>query len=191
MRAVDWTDARSRAGRREKDLRTSARFSLERSSRWRGGASPETKRSGVIFAFSARVTDQTSEVRGWREGCRSDWRAHCVVGGGAGSGQPAASSERDRRGEVSGHKTLLSSVHRAAEGPLCCARGRGLAMRRRGPRVPRVPASAGYGNGAALQITALVSGTGSILHDSPERSETRSGARGRRSEGTERVVGAK
>jgi hypothetical protein len=100
VRAVDWTDARSRAGRREKDLRTSSAFSLERSSRWRGEASPEMKRSGVIFPFRARVTDQDSGVRGWREGCRSDWREHCVGGGGAGSGQPAASSEscQARRG---------------------------------------------------------------------------------------------
>jgi len=40
-----------------------------------------------------------------------------------------------------------------------------------GSPMPRVHAPAGYGIGAALQITALVSGTGSILHDSPERSE--------------------
>ena len=92
--------------------------------------------------------------------------------GAQGQGSRPQAVIRARRGEVSGHKTLLSSMHRAAEGPLCCAGGRGLAMRRRGPQLPRVHAPAGYGIGAALQITALVSGTGSILHDSPERSES-------------------
>ena len=40
-------------------------------------------------------------------------------------------------------------------------------MRRRGPVCRGAPASAGYGNGAALQITALVAGAESILHDTP------------------------
>jgi len=61
---------------------------------------------------------------------------------------------------------------------LGCACGSQTCDEAAGTRVPRVPASAGYGYGAALQITALVSGTGSILHDSPERSEVQSGARG-------------
>lgn len=52
VRAIDWTDARSRAARREKDLRTGSLRFFERSSRWRGGASPETKRSGVVFFFA-------------------------------------------------------------------------------------------------------------------------------------------
>src|SRR5512137_2593324 len=50
--------------------------------------------------------------------------------------------------------------------PACVAPAAGrLAMRRRGPVCRGAPASAGYGNGAALQITALVAGAGSILHD--------------------------
>ena len=37
--------------------------------------------------------------------------------GGQGLGSRTISSERDRRGQAPGHKTLLSLVHRAAEGP--------------------------------------------------------------------------
>ena len=36
--------------------------------------------------------------------------------GGQGLGSRTLSSERDRRGQAPGHKTLLSLVHRAAEG---------------------------------------------------------------------------
>ena len=45
-------------------------------------------------------------------GARTAWPA-----GAQGIWQPAGSSERDRHGEVSGHKALLSLVNRAAEGP--------------------------------------------------------------------------
>jgi hypothetical protein len=56
-------------------------------------------------------------------------------------------------------------------------------MRRRGPVCRGAPASAGYGNGAALQITALVAGAESILHDTP-RTERIVNWRGRGSWGT-------
>jgi len=56
-------------------------------------------------------------------------------------------------------------------------------MRRRGTVCRGVPASAGYGNGAALQITALVAGAGSILHDRP-RAKRITNWRGRGSWGT-------
>jgi hypothetical protein len=64
------------------------------------------------------------------------------------------------------------------KGRVGCACGRRPCDEAAGSPMPRVHAPAGYGIGAALQITALVSGTGSILHDSPERSEVQSGARG-------------
>jgi len=79
------------------------------------------------------------------------------IGGGAGSGQPTASSERDRRDRVSGHKAQLYLAFRQHRGS--CEAGAGAVF-------------------AALHITALVAGTGSILHDSPERSEVEAGARG-------------
>ena len=68
-----------------------------------------------------------SGVRGWRGGCRSDWRAHCVDGGGAGSWQPAASSERDGRDRLVATRRCYMRLNRAA-GWLGGAGGR-----RRGP----------------------------------------------------------
>jgi hypothetical protein len=134
--------------------------------------------AGVAFWFSARAIcfSQASGVRGWREGCRSDWRAHChrcCLGRRGG----AAVSVTGAPG-VSGHKTLLSLVHRAAEGPTELRHGRRACDKAAGSPVPRVPAPAGYGNGAALQITALVSGAGSILHDHT-RTKRNSSWRGR------------
>ena len=77
--------------------------------------------------------------------------------GGQGKGSRTVSSERDRRGQAPGHKTQLYLADASTGGP----------------------ASAGAGAVfAALHITALVAGTGSILHDSPERSEVQSGAGG-------------
>ncbi len=108
-----------------------------------------------------RQTDffQRSEGCGVKDG-RPAWRAHCPA-----EREGWISSERVRRARLSGHKALLSSVDRAAEGcephlPACVAPAAGwLAMRRRGPVCRGFPRSAGYGNGAALRITALVSGS--------------------------------
>ncbi len=90
------------------------------------------------------------------------------TGGGAGSGQPAASSDscQARRGLWTQDAVIFSAPGRRRSGWVAPAAAR-LAMRRRGPVCRGAPASAGYGNGAALQITALVAGAESILHDIP------------------------
>jgi hypothetical protein len=56
--------------------------------------------------FRARlITNQKSEVRGWREGCRRDWRDACRAGC-----EGEFSRQRDRPDRLSGHKTLLYLV---------------------------------------------------------------------------------
>ena len=72
------------------------------------------------------------------------------TGGGAGSGQPAASSERDRRARVSGHKAVLS-LEPPAPGVLQSGCRCGLC--------------------GSIDNIPLCLEAGSILHDSPERSE--------------------
>jgi hypothetical protein len=129
--------------------------------------------------FRARETDQSSGVRGWREGCK-DRLARALRGPAGAQGQ----GSRPQAVSVTGAERSLDTrrCYLQCTGPpkvwLGCACGSQTCDEAAGTRVPRVPAPAGYGNGAALQITALVSGTGSILHDSPERSEVQSGARG-------------
>ena len=81
---------------------------------------------------------------------RTAWREHCVAGGGAGSGQPAASSERDRRARVSGHKAVLS-LEPPAPGVLQSGCRCGLC--------------------GSIDNIPLCLEAGSILHDSSERSE--------------------
>ena len=120
---------------------------------------------------------------------RPDWRAHCGLAVGAGSGQPATSSERDRRARRSRPQdAVIFSAGRRRTDWVAPAAG-GLAMRRRGPVCRGFP-RAGDGNGAALQITALVAGVGSILHDTPRTKRivtggvaVRNGSRGPRCSG--------
>ena len=73
------------------------------------GDSPRVLNASDSEATPPNFAFNSSEVRVWREGCGSGWRAHCdwalVV---------LKSSERDRRDRLIGHKTLLYLRHRAA-----------------------------------------------------------------------------
>ena len=72
----------------------------------------------MIFRFRARASLIKSAERGagvkdaGATGASTAWPA-----GAQGQGSRPQAVIRARRGEVSGHKTLLSLVHRAAEGP--------------------------------------------------------------------------
>ena len=98
--------------------------------------------------------------------------------GGQGQGsRPQAVSVTGTTGSLGTRRCYLQCTG-PPKARLSCACGRRACDEAAGTRVPRVPASAGYGNGAALQITALVSGTGSILHDQPRTKRSRFCARG-------------
>lgn len=99
-------------------------------------------------------------------------------GGGAGSGQPATSSDscQARRGLWTQDAVIFNAPGRRRS-PVLRPR-QGTCDEAAGTRLPRVHAPAGCGNGAALQITALVSGTGSILHDQPRTKRSPICARG-------------
>ncbi len=111
---------------------------------------------------------------------RSDWREHCAEGGGAGSGQPAASSGSCQARQVTGHKTALGtkSGPPQVEGETFAIKGDGkgegtgrLRSKRRGPSGEGSRARGKRHWGALCPNAFLVPRTVSMLHDIPERSE--------------------
>jgi len=98
-----------------------------------GSVAGRNRRAAALCScFRARLTDQTSEARGWREGCRSDWREHCHRPGGKGPVRAVIRARRDRP-SCAQHDIIFDS------GPpkvrLCCARGRRtFAMKAAGTR---------------------------------------------------------
>ena len=136
-----------------------------------GRISQSSKTDSSIFPLLSRARPITIKVRSEGAGVKDAGGTGAVAARLALGRGEQASSYRDpptpkaMAGEAGttgpGHKALLYLVNRAA-GWLG-----GVGGRRRGPRCPRAPAPAGYGTGAARNITALVAGAGSILHDRP------------------------
>jgi len=109
---------------------------------------------------------ENGEAARWACRMPASWRAHCVDGGGAGSGQPSASSERDREAAALATRRSYISMNRAV--------GRELGETA-GTRLPRVTRQRETAKGAALNITALVAGEGKqSRRPASQRSEKRS-----------------
>jgi hypothetical protein len=117
----------------------------------------------LLFLFFSRAPNQHagSGVRGWREGCRRDWRAHC-------SPVPAVSVPGPTGAPDTRHVIFSEPGRRRS--PVLRPR-QGTCDEAAGSPMPRAPACGIRHWGGTIDNMPCVWSAGSILHDRPERSE--------------------